>query len=536
MQDKSSTSETTHAQKAQDNIAVYQAAMQALGGRENDNSAEGLALKHKAVLALARTGATQQAQSEYRRFGLERIRHHEDIMALKGRLFKDRYSVSKDIEDARVSASAYEAAFQDTEGYYSGINAATMSLLANIPSEIVLGRAQAVLTRLSDMSGDSPEDRYFIQASRAEAHYILGDRLAAQDALQAALDYDPLNYTAHASTYRQFQLLSDVHGEATDWFSPLRAPMAVHFAGHLFDHLDDEDRLKIAVSDLIQKEDIGFGFGALAAGSDIVFAETLLEEGGELHIILPVPVDVFKSKSVTGEGLGKGWLARFDACLAQAASLRCVSAQDVWPDPTLNNFAARIAMGGACMKASELSTQAAQLLLWDRKDGASLTAQHAADWQAAQKAAPHMRGQAHREQFILEFPESRNSLAQRHFPEPAFEFVVMLSVNGQVTERFATASQALSKVQALLTQTQLTDGYGLHIGLKEKDIPDIPDKINEVAQALAKDALPGSLLVSQDMAALLSLEHSAQWQTGFTGWSQSSGQRLPAFFARYSEA
>lgn len=536
MQDTSSTSPATVANgnRPQDNIAVYQMAFQALSGREGDNTPEVLALKHKAVLALARAGATERAQDEYMRFGLETIRHHEDIMALKGRLFKDRYSVSHEIEDARASASAYEAAFQDTGGYYSGINAATMSLLAKVPTEIVKGRAQAVLTRLSGMTGDNAQDRYFIQASRAEAYYILGDRMAAQNTLQDALDYDPLNYTAHASTYRQFQLLAAAHKDTRDWFAPLRAPMAVHFAGHLFNQLEDEENLKIVVSDLIQKEDIGFGYGALAAGSDITFAETLLEEGGELHVVLPVPIEVFKAVSVTGEGLDSKWGPRFEACLKQAASIRCVSSQMRWPDPSLNNFAARVAMGEACIKASQLSTQSAQLLLWDGVSGGSLTAQHAKDWKAALKAANQSEVELPRAQFVLDFPGVRDPIAEKYSPPPAYEFAIMLSINGLPAKHYNSTAEALAELQTLTTVAGGAEGYGLHIGAIEIGLKNASDEVSEITQALARDALPGSLLVSQDMAAIISLEHSAGWITGFTGWSHSSGQRLPAFFARYS--
>ena len=534
---------TSHVSSAaKDNIAIYQQALDALEPHMGLATADVLALQHKAVLALARAGASDFAQKEYERYGLTRITQHEDIMALAGRLAKDRFEASGDIEEARASANFYETAFQSTGGYYSGINAATMSMIAKVPPEIVMGRAQAVLTRLSALSGESDEERYFLHATRAEAQYILGDKAAAASALQAALDYDPLNYTAHASTYRQFRLLARAHGEEVDWLAPLRPPCSVHFAGHLFAKIKDEDRLAVALSDLIQKHDIGFGYGALAAGSDIVFAECLLAEGGQLHIILPVPLDVFKAASVSaldGDDAAS-WSARFDSCVSRASSVRCVTALSAWPEPAINNFAARVAMGQACANAAALSSASAQLLIWDGQEGASLTAYHAKDWQEAAD-----RVEDSRVQLVLEFPDERpmrapsesapSGFAQsngtalsRLIAQSPFKPSLALAKNGMLLQMFETSRAAVEAAQQALLQAKNTDKFGLHIAPHGSELAQV------FCEALSKDALPGSLLVSQDMAAIIALDHSGRWDTGFTGWSEAAGEKIPAFFAKLS--
>ena len=513
---------------SQDYIAVYQDAVSALEGREDETLLEALNLKHKAVLALARAGASDFAQGEYDRYGLGRVKQHEDIMALAGRLAKDRFEQSGDVEEARVSANFYEAAFQATGGYYSAINAATMSLLAKVPPEIVMARAQAVLARLSSLSGETEEDRYFIQASRAEAHYILGDKVAAGAALQSALDFDPLNYTAHASTYRQFSLLAKAHDEDMAWLKPLRAPISVHFAGHLFGTLKDEDRLSVAISDLIQKEDIGFGYGALAAGSDIVFAEALLAEGGELHVILPIAADLFKQKSVEAlDNKKMNWSRRFDDCLSRASSVRVVSDYKIWPDARLNNFVARIAMGEASLRANALSSLAGQALIWDGQEGLSLTAQHAKDWKDSQKkyAAPDQTGRPH---YIIDFPDARSSQsrAPQTAPESPFKLRVGLARNGEKIGDYDTLDAALDAAKLALQNSETRDSFGMHIAMTDGEGE------MTLPEALSTDALPGALLVSRDLAAILALDHNANWQTGFVGWSEASGEKRPAYFAR----
>jgi len=58
-------------------ILNYESAIAALKNRPQDRN-----LQHKAVLSLARSGALDFAIAEYNRFGLNKVRQDEDIMAL----------------------------------------------------------------------------------------------------------------------------------------------------------------------------------------------------------------------------------------------------------------------------------------------------------------------------------------------------------------------------------------------------------------------------------------------------------------------
>lgn len=119
------------AEDEHDYIQSYENATAKLSTSPSDQN-----LQHKAVLSLARAGSLGFALSEYKRYALNNVRQHEDIMALGGRLSKDLYlrsSGKKALDYARDSAHQYEAAFQDTKGYYSGVNAATMALMSKMP-------------------------------------------------------------------------------------------------------------------------------------------------------------------------------------------------------------------------------------------------------------------------------------------------------------------------------------------------------------------------------------------------------------------
>lgn len=385
---------------------------------------DSLVLMHQAVLALARAGALDFAFAEYERYGLGAVidipdkKLLEDIMALKGRLYKDmalransgrahgRRSSDTNTDFAQQSTEAYARAFAATGGYFSGINVAAMSLLAGGAEDSIAALAKAKLDLLPNEKTGSKEDTYYIEATRAEALLLMGHKNKAGDILQDAVMHDPLNYTAHATTLKQFRMIMSARGQSADWLEPFTAPTAAHYAGYLFsldpeagNHLNAKAQksLRAEISEQIQRHDIGFGYGALAAGADILIAETLLQEGAEIHIILPVPIDQFIATSVTP--FGAKWGKRFDQCLEQASSVTICNQIDCnWPDKTSTQFASQTAMGCAVMRADTLFTNCHQLLIWNESDIKSATATDALLWR-----------EAGRKQTIIPYPGDRKS-------------------------------------------------------------------------------------------------------------------------------
>ena len=84
------------------------------------------------ALAMARLGDPHAALRIYERNRVAEI-GTEDALALRGRLLKDlatRAAGEKRIDLFRQSSRAYRLAYELSDGYFSGINAATTSLLA----------------------------------------------------------------------------------------------------------------------------------------------------------------------------------------------------------------------------------------------------------------------------------------------------------------------------------------------------------------------------------------------------------------------
>lgn len=477
--------------------------------------------QYVAVRSLARAGSLDVALTEYKRFNLDTVRHHEDIMALEGRLYKDLYlaaTKSGRRKLALTSSEKYEAAYNDTLGYFSGINSATMAYIGGVPMPIIEMRAKRLLQQIAETAPDAQSDRYFVNATRAEAYCLLGDYNASRAFLRKAWDHDPLNYTAHASTLKQFAMIADYRCECFDWLEGFDPPKTAHYAGHLFAigatrtdgftalSVKQCDALRQRLSENIQNCDIGFAYGSLAAGSDIMIAEAVLEEGGQLHVTLPVEPSRFAAVSVLP--FGQDWAERFEHCIKQSTSLQiCADGHD-WPKADLDIYASIISMGEALRQAAHLSVTAEQMLIWDRIPQGN-TARLAEIWAISKKRAS-----------VLEFPGRRhlNSPPQpESVSEDIADGIVCLSVYpaGTVTQ-ISGIEKALAKACELRSGGNRQAKFGLRLKQERRFSSEAVS-----ALSLAEDAPPGTILLSNALANHVAVCLSDQYDTVFAGFLET---------------
>lgn len=360
-----------------------------------DVVAEGLAtdptsldLKHRAVLLLARGGATARARQEYERLGLSTVQDHVDVIALGARLLKDLAIAATGAERralARESARMYAAAYALGRDHYPGINTATMHLVAG---EHAAATAMAAAV-LENLNGSGGRDVYYRAASRAEALFILGHIDQAEQALASAIAADPANYAAHASTLRQFEVICATLNLDSAWLWRHSPPPAIMYCGHMFDHalLSSQagDKLDADIAGALDAARPGAVFGALAAGADIMIARSALARGAELHVVLPMEEASFVAKSVAP--FGAGWLALYGDCKAKAATFRVATRQTSFADDAAFAFCSEYAMGLAIRHAAALRTRALQIAVWDGKPGKGIagTAADVRRWAATER-------------------------------------------------------------------------------------------------------------------------------------------------------
>lgn len=342
-------------------LLAYDTAISAIN--EGDPSVD---LRHQMVLALARMGNSEQAMALFHQYGLDNSpdAHHRSIAA---RILKDAaFALAAGDERQAALLDAYHAygtIFEESADAYPGINAAALAFLAGQAEE-----AAAIATAILDLPEIAQPDNYFDTATQAEALLITGRVDEAQASLNKAGAMPDANAGARASTNRQLDLVARQAGlgqKAIDTLlAPIAPPSVIHFCGHIFlENVETEARLRTAIDTFLDHEDVGYAYGALAAGADILIAEAVLARGGELNVVLPFAQEDFIAQSITPAG--GDWLKRYEACMAAASSVNFATEMHYVGDPDQFGYASKVAMGQAVLRAQYLGKAAQQLAIWD---------------------------------------------------------------------------------------------------------------------------------------------------------------------------
>ncbi|MBV8941141.1 MAG: hypothetical protein JO321_15990 [Solirubrobacterales bacterium] len=344
-------------------------------------------LKHRAVLALARAGATDEASRRFDEYGMGGI-PEEDVAALQARIAKDLALRAQGEERRRLAVRAaerYGAVFSRTGGYYPAVNAATLWLVAGDPE-----RSRELATAVLGLLDGA--DSYYVAATEAEARLLLGEQAAATAALERAAALHDRDYAAVAGTRRQLRMICDYLGLDFSPLSLLAGPGVVHFCGHRIGEREGrippeaEAFVAARVAEVVSASAPGFAYGSLASGADIIWAEALLRKGCELHVVLPLAREEFITSSVAPSGAG--WVGRFDRCLAAAATVRYATEDAFLGDDVLFRYASEYAMGLAVLRAGYLDAEVRQLAVWDGNPAraAAGTATDVATWRRGGRA------------------------------------------------------------------------------------------------------------------------------------------------------
>jgi class 3 adenylate cyclase len=340
-----------------------------LAERALEENPDDLWLKHRAVLALARAGSTDEAARRFGEYGLAGV-DAEDVAALRARIVKDKALAAGGVErreQAARSAALYSAIHERTGGWYPAVNAATLSLVAGDPA-----RAERCARAALEALAERGDGSYYAAATEAEAELVLGRPEAAAEAIARAVELNDGDYGALSTTRRQLRLVCEATGADGAVLAPLAGPGVAHFCGHRVGAPGAEARfpaeseapVAAAIAAELELEPVGYAYGALAAGADILWAEALLGHGAELHAVLPVSLEEFVRASVAPAG--EGWVDRFHRCLDAATTVEYATDDARGSDDVLFRYGSELAMGLALLRARFLDAQARQLAVWDR--------------------------------------------------------------------------------------------------------------------------------------------------------------------------
>ena len=223
--------------------------------------------------------------------------------------------------------------------------------------------------------GESAQS-YWSLATEAELRLLLGDFGRAADLIKGIArrlgPFGSVDWEAVASTCRQIRRTCHCLNVDPALLEPLRPPMVIAYTGHMIGprfSCNKEGKVVAIIRAQLAKENVGCGFGSLAGGADILFAEALLERGAELNIVLPFDRADFITHSVGPSG--PAWPDRFERCLSRAHTVRFATNDSYLGDDAPYQYAAHMAMGRTVLRARLTDSPLALFAIWDGKDRAS---------------------------------------------------------------------------------------------------------------------------------------------------------------------
>jgi len=451
-------------------------------------------------------------------------------MVLRGRLLKERAYETKGEERESIfrdAATAYAAAAAASRATYPLINAASLSLLGG---DLAQARAYAreVLSSLVTHP-DEPETPYWRAATRAEALLLLAREAEARAAFAEAVALAPQAWEDHASTLRQFALILAEQGRDASWLDAHRPPRSLHFTGHMsFDarvarraHLDE------SIAAILDAEKVHFGYGALAAGADIIVAEALVARGAELHAVLPGGPEAFAAVSV--DPFGKGWRRRYEALLAAAATIHTVRPEATPPDAEMVALGDEVAMGAAAINARRLESEAIRLVVAPEASPAA-----GGPWRERRLAAPRETSAARP---LTPAPHARHALLALALPAGADLEARLAAAAARIAAgpapclgpwftgreillAYAAPDEAARAALALAAEEQAVGGhYGIADPIADPfaGTPRIAGDAAALAAGAAASAPPGAVCVTADFAAALAARGEPDLRTELVG-------------------
>ncbi len=306
-------------------------------------------LQHYLVLMLARMGATEAANEQYRQFKLDAW-DHDDSPALLARLEKDRALALPEADPRRPillkrTALLYKEAYQRSRQLqrdfpYPGVNAATFHLLSGdrVAAERLANeirpRALEDLRSHEGQAGTavlptSRKDMYFACATLAEIELIRGDFAAAEHLIRELAQLGRSRQDDVAFTRRQLMLLTTALDVASsqntvDLLLPLKpAPirLVLPFPDAASDAPISETEALGLLSDLPSQL-----LTSMSSQREISTAEALI---GLVPIRVILPMQPIACRIELSGRLDETWARRRDAVLMQLPDAAKTVAWDV---------------------------------------------------------------------------------------------------------------------------------------------------------------------------------------------------------------
>jgi len=307
----------------------------------------------------------------------------EETLGILGRVYKEMWlnssGGSPDHPSLKKSRNLYLKAFINTQGNYSGINAASLSLIMGDRATAHKLSRKVISICSESLKEEENKRDYWIIATLGEAFILLGKQEQALKYYGLARKIAGKNYSSIASTRRQLKLLSGYTNVQEGVLATLEIPPVLAFSGHMLDAparknprfpVDSVEPVKRQLEAVLKKLDAGISYSSAACGSDVVFLECMQARGGETNVILPFDREDFFDTSVNFAG--DEWIHRTKGVLERATRKNQANRGRYGGDDLLFAYANTMIMGQAILRSRLLETETHLIAVWDgNRNGAT---------------------------------------------------------------------------------------------------------------------------------------------------------------------
>lgn len=308
------------------------------------------------ALTLAKLGSPVNAM-EYFEPLWRSHKNAAESAGIMGGIYKSLFVATESTKYGKQSAATYLTNFNETQDYYTGINAATMSkLTGNI--QVAKEIANQLIISLEEQKRD-----YWQEATLAEAYLLIKDTEKAIQHYIHAHDLMANNWGAIGSVQRQLWLLDHyirVPNSIKSFFKP---PVVAVFIGHMIDAEDRElprfkpameEAVRGAIKSSIESLNIQIGYCSLACGADILFVEEMLRLGKEVEIFIPFNKEDFIQTSVALAG--DQWIDRFEKILTEVPNIQWLTKKRFNGDDYHFHILSEVMSGAANLRTKNMNS------------------------------------------------------------------------------------------------------------------------------------------------------------------------------------
>ena len=286
-----------------------------------------------------------------------------------GSIYKELFKKNQQTKFAILSRDTYQRNFILTQNYYTGINAASMSAMAG-----QAGQARDIAAQVIVLVEQKIPHGFWELATLGEAYLLIKNKALSAEYYVQARKMAGSDWGQVTSVHNQLWLLNHYIPVAKDVMKLFGPPNVVAFSGHMIDGpsrttprfpASIEQQIKESIRHSIRTMNARVGYSSLACGSDILFVESLVEEGAEVNILLPFAKEDFIKTSV--HFAGAGWVDRFNKIMHHHPSSLITNAP-YGGNEELFSFLGRAIYGAAILRCGATHSEPSLLTVLSDSD------------------------------------------------------------------------------------------------------------------------------------------------------------------------